>query len=85
LLRACGAAQLAAWLRCDLPLDLLDGALQALAAGLTPADGHVAARAAFAADMLDAFAGAAMQGQGRGWHVENALGRQSAAGLLHVR
>ena len=76
LLRACGAAQLAAWLRRDLPLDLLDGALQALAAGLAPADGRAAARAAFAADVLDAFAGAASRAKARrAWRAENAQPR----------
>ena len=75
MLRACGAAQLAAWLRRDLPLDLLDGALQALAAGLAPADGRAAARAAFAADVLDAFAGAASEGRRGSWRAESARAR----------
>ena len=34
LLRACGAARLRAWTRAELPLDLLDGAVRALAACL---------------------------------------------------
>lgn len=36
LLRACGAARLRAWTRAELPLDMLDGAVRALAACLDP-------------------------------------------------
>ncbi|KAK9836303.1 hypothetical protein WJX81_003539 [Elliptochloris bilobata] len=43
LLRACGAARLAAWTRAELPLGLLDGAIRALAGSMEPrhpAPGH---------------------------------------------